>query len=218
MTTRARTTRPGISAAIVTLAAVACSNDEGAIPTIPYPPTSAPPTDVTADAGTAPTPESKDTSTATDATGSTQPTTSTPTTLAPDDQLAQLRRQVERDFLRNEDILWEIAQNPRRVKNLQRRLAAAMVPGSPSYQGQLEAFRGMVTTNQRIVLRDPRIREQTVESIEFSGRSPYTEAVVTSCQVDNAHRVAIGRAGDTVRRTAPRGACLPVRDGDEAHR
>ena len=198
MTTRARTTRPGISAAIVALATVACSNDEGAIPTIPYPPTSAPATDVTADAGTAPTPESKLTSTATDATGSTQPTTSTSTTLAPDDQLAQLRRQVERDFLRSEELISEIAQNPRRVKKLERRLSEALVPGSPRYEELMRHFRGMVTTNQRVVLGDPPIRESTVERIELVGDAPYTEAMVTSCEVDNANVVAVGRSADTI--------------------
>lgn len=190
-----------LGGALLVLVALGACSDDDAISTIPIPPTTAatsdaPPTDTTASSTPGPTG---------DVTAPSPPTqTSPPTTPSPDDGLAQLRSDVERDFLRGEDMLWELAQSPK-VKNLRDRLAAAVIPGSPRYKSQLEVFRSMAATGERMVLLDPPTRRQAVELIEFPGAEPFTEAVVTSCDVNNANRVADGRGGDTVPVTERRG-------------
>lgn len=183
-----------IGGALLVFASGACSQDK-ALSTIPtLPPTTSDATVPSTTSDTTLPPPTGGTSPSTDPSVPSTPVPTTPTT---EDDLAKLRQEVERDFLRNKEVLFEIAQDPR-ARNLRQRVAEAVIPGSPQYEQLLKVFEGMIATGQQAVLPDPPERRITVESIELEPTSVPTKALLTACRVDNASVVAVHRTGDTV--------------------
>lgn len=130
--------------------------------------------------------------------------TPTPTSPSPDDELAQLRREVERDFLRNQALLSSIASRPRE-RNLEAQLRQVVVPQSELFEFRLENYLAMIAEGHRIQLGDPPVARDVVELVEFSGEAPHREAIVTYCHVDNANLVAVAPNGDVSIVGAPQG-------------
>jgi len=183
----------------MTVAAGACSGDEGAVSTIPIVSTTTevpladpPTTDTVPSSSTAPGTDDPTPTTAvptTDGPTTVESTPVNPTTVplptSPNpDADERLRATIARDFLRAENATWEISTNLRR-KNLEQRVARVLVKDSPAYYDQLAVYLSLIDNRERLILGQPPTMKFIVEKVELAGRRPFKRATVTFCNVSN---------------------------------
>lgn len=184
---------PAVAAGAVLVALAAGCSEEAALSTIPsLPPTPAPPTAAPSRTDLTDASDPTTSNASPPQTGATTPPTessTTTSTLPPNDDEATVRAEIERDFLANGEVLWDLASRPTR-RNLDQRLSEVMVEGSRAYRQTRANILELVERDERITLSEPPVRETTVEHVELVGEMPYEEAKVTYCSVNNANRVA----------------------------
>jgi hypothetical protein len=115
------------------------------------------------------------------------PTTVTPTTTPPVDVealKAEIARDYERAFYRG----WKMLEMPS-LRNLEARVAAVRVPGSPSFDQLVARIEELVALGDRVVPNDRDLLSVTVERVELVGRPPFRRAIVTVCEVTNRRQV-----------------------------
>jgi hypothetical protein len=133
------------------------------------------------------------TAAATTSTSSTTSTTSSTTSTVPPSttiDVESLKAQIAAEFEEDQRRLLEIFARPS-LDGLDERLAEIAEPGSQStiqYKARLEE---LVELGQGLVPNDPDLNVTMVESVELVGDPPYTEAIVTSCIVDDYRVVTL---------------------------
>jgi len=208
----------------MTVAAGACSGDEGAVSTIPIvstttevPLTDPPTTDAVPSSSTAPGTDDPTPTTAvptTDGPTTVESTPVNPTTVplptSPNpDADERLRATIARDFLRAERRGWDMSSNPRRA-DLERKIADVTATRSPAYYDLLATNLEMIASNERLALGDPPTLKVFAEKVEFVGKRPYRRAIVTSCDVNNIVRIR-KRADGSETRTGGTGDVFALR-------
>ncbi len=158
------------------VAAAAC-DDGGTTTTTTSGMKSTPPSAVTTTASTAGT-------TSTSTSTSTTTTLPAPTTTTLDDLKARIAADYQRAYLQR----YEMLANPS-LDNLDARVNEVAVAGSDYHATFKALVEDLVAKGDRMVPNEPDILTVTVESVELVGEAPYTEAKVTSCQVENRKRV-----------------------------
>jgi hypothetical protein len=81
-------------------------------------------------------------------------------------------------------------ENPS-LEDLEARVAQVHPVDSPAYQSLIERVQELVQLGHRVVPNDPDLLSVTVEAVELVGTPPYTEAVVTVCEVTNRKEVTV---------------------------
>ena len=121
------------------------------------------------------------------------------TTLSPDDQLkAQIAADYVSAFDRNDAIFADPSQG-----DLESLLAEVVVAGSPQYSSRLTRLLELRNLGDQVRRIEPFITMVTVENVELLGSAPYTDAVVTVCEVLNLEQV-------TPAKNSPTGKDIPV--------
>jgi hypothetical protein len=115
---------------------------------------------------------------------------------------AQVAADYERAYLRR----YEIFQHPT-VDNLDALVAEVAVPGSEDATAFKSFVEGLVAVGDVISVD---VANATVEQVKLVGAAPYTEAVVTVCQVEQSKQV-------TPAANSPTGSEILV-GGSEIHR
>ncbi len=200
-------------AAIVSMFVLAaCSNDDGAVSTIPIPDTTAPtgttlPAPSTTVATTVPTTPAT-TVPPTTPPPTDPPATDPPTTTATTQGERALKRQIADDYRRSQRAYIELTENPT-LEDLDARVSEIVDRRSSQFQGVREFFVELVENDERVVNNDPDYSTLEIERVELKGRPPYRRAVVTYCRVSNRKR--IDAAGNSTRGT---GVLLASRESD----
>ncbi|MFV0309219.1 MAG: hypothetical protein ACK5OX_15910 [Desertimonas sp.] len=99
-----------------------------------------------------------------------------------------LRRQIAADFFVNVAVVDAIVANPS-LDGVDARLAEPFEPGSAAFVSQREFIEDLVATGDVVIRNEPDLVSVAVERIDLVGAAPYTEAVVTACEVGNRRRV-----------------------------
>ncbi|MET0459542.1 MAG: hypothetical protein ABW195_09850 [Ilumatobacteraceae bacterium] len=156
--------------------ATACdSGDDDADPATTQPVATSPPT-----GPPGPTAEPSTTSTTTTTT-TLPPTTLPPTTTSPE----QVKAEVAAAFVALDSESFALLAAPS-LDGLDAKAAAIAIPGSPYFQVVVDRVTELVTNEQFAAPNQPDLRSVTVERVELEGAAPYTNALVTVCQVTNA--------------------------------
>jgi hypothetical protein len=153
---------------------VACA-DEAAAP----PASTAPLTANTSPTATASTPATTSTTTSTS-------TTLPPTSTIPlEEQVkAQIAADYERAYLRELELL--AAPSP---ENLDANAAQVAVPDSEAFTGFKNYILDLVRLGDRVVPYPTNLSGVTIEKVTLTGEPPYTEAIVTACEVSNDKQI-----------------------------
>lgn len=170
-----------VMAAMVTMA-VACDSggDDEAEPTIPTAPETTTPETTTARPDTTSPPTTEATTTV----------ATVPPTTTEDD----LKAQIAADYVRSWELREEIALNPT-LDNLDARVAEIAAVGTPEFDALRVFVEELVATGERVVPNEPDVFTVTVKGVTLLGSTPYKEADVLVCYVDN--RVRVDAAGQS---------------------
>ena len=163
-------------AALVVIATAACSGDDDAadVTTTPTPPD-------TTEASTS-------TSTSMPTTTSTLPPTTAPPPTSAEQAAEALKAQIAADYEAAFYRRYEMVGAPS-LDNLEANAAQINVAGSPAYQKFVARIQERVQLGDRVVPNDPDLLSATVELVQLVGGPPYTEAIVTACEVTNRKQV-----------------------------
>jgi hypothetical protein len=166
------------AALVVALMTIAAACDDGGTTKTTTPLFTTPP--VSAATSPAPTADTTSTTTST-STSTTLPQTTTTT-------LEDLKAQIAADYTRAYLQRYEMLVNPS-LDNLDARVAEVAVAGSDYHATFKALVEDLVAKGDQMIPNDPDVLTITIESVELTGEAPYTEAIVTSCQVENRKRV-----------------------------
>lgn len=165
---------------LVALGATACSSDDSGSDTTPV-------------ASTTTTSETTSTSTALTTmvpttTGTTSTTAAPTTTVPPTTSVEDLKALIASEYLRTRQLVRDLLHHPT-LDNLESRVADIAAPDSEYYVALIDHIHTLVEFGDVWKANDPEIDHAEVRAVELVGAAPYTQAVVTICDVSNDVRV-----------------------------